>query len=113
MTPVNKATTAQKKPADFPPENTNRGRLGIRSCLAFEPTLYLGVACAVLSVSTMAAIAYDYLAVNNPTYSRLSPGVSRLIERAWIGLSFAGVAVLLVECRDIMVNRRSGSTNPV
>ena len=113
MTPVNKATTAQKTPANLSPENTHRGRMGIRSCSAVDPTLYLGIACAVLSVTTTAAIAYDYLSINNPMYSRLSPGVSSLIYRAWIGLSFASIAVLLIECSDVMVNRRSGSTNPV
>lgn len=113
MTPVNKATTAQNRPANLSPENTHRGRMGIRSCSAVDPTLYLGIACAVLSVTTMAAIAYDCLSVNNPTYSRLSPGISSLITRAWTGLSFTTFAVLLIECRDILVKGRSGSTNPV
>lgn len=113
MTPVNKATTAQEKPADFSPGNTDRGRMGFRCCSAVEPTLYLGIACAVLSVTTMAAIAYDCLSVNNPTYSRLSPSISSLIQRAWIGLSFTGFAVLLVGCRDVFSDRRSESTNPV
>ena len=113
MTPVNKATTAQKKPDDLSPENTDRGRMGIRCCSAVEPTLYLGIACAVLSVTTMAAFAYECFSVNNPTYSRLSPSISSLIGRAWTGLSFAGFAVLLVDCRHIFINSRSESTNPV
>ena len=113
MTPINKATTAQKEPADVPPENTDRGRMGIRSCSAAKPTLYLGIACAVLSVTTMGAIAYDFIAVNNPTYSRLTPGISSLIERAWVGVTLTGFAVLVIDCRDALINRRSESTNPV
>lgn len=113
MTPVNKATTAQKKPADLSPENTDRGRMGIRCCSAVDPTLYLGIACAVLSVTTMAAIAYDCFSVNNPTYSRFSPGISSLIQKAWTGLSFAAFAVLLIDCRNVFIDRRSGNTDPV